>query len=42
VFSVDGKVQEGPAPRPLDRYQTKIEGTKLLLGPVQTSSSETV
>src|ERR1051326_550969 len=35
VFSVDGKVQEGPAPRPLDRYQTKIEGNKLLLGPVQ-------
>jgi menaquinol-cytochrome c reductase iron-sulfur subunit len=42
VFSVDGKVQEGPAPRPLDRYQTRIEGNKLLLGPVQPSSAETV
>ena len=42
VFSLDGKVQEGPAPRPLDRYQTKIEGTKLLLGPVQQTPSQTV
>jgi menaquinol-cytochrome c reductase iron-sulfur subunit len=38
VFSVDGKVQDGPAPRPLDRFELKIEGTKLLLGRVQTSS----
>jgi menaquinol-cytochrome c reductase iron-sulfur subunit len=37
VFSIDGKVVEGPAPRPLDRYRTKVEGTKLLLGPVQQS-----
>jgi len=42
VFALDGKVQEGPAPRPLDRYQTKIEGTKLLLGPVQQTPSQTV
>ena len=42
VFSLDGKVQEGPAPRPLDRYQTKVEGTKLLLGPVQQTPSQTV
>jgi menaquinol-cytochrome c reductase iron-sulfur subunit len=42
VFSIDGSVQEGPAPRPLDRFQTKIEGNKLLLGPVQTSASRTV
>jgi menaquinol-cytochrome c reductase iron-sulfur subunit len=32
LFSLDGKVISGPAPRPLDRYQTKIEGTKLMLG----------
>lgn len=38
VFSVDGKVQEGPAPRPLDRYQTRIEGNKVLIGPLNTSS----
>jgi len=39
VFSVDGKVQEGPAPRPLDRYQTRIEGSKVLIGPLNTPSS---
>lgn len=32
VFSMDGKVISGPAPRPLDRYATKIENGKLLLG----------
>lgn len=38
VFSVDGKVQEGPAPRPLDRYETRIEGSKVLIGPLRTPS----
>jgi len=33
VFTVDGKVVSGPAPRPLDRYVTKIEGGKLLISP---------
>ncbi len=33
-FSVTGKVLSGPAPRDLDRYQIKIEGTKLLIGDV--------
>src|ERR1700722_12065492 len=32
LFSIDGKVISGPAPRPLDRYDTKIDGTKLMLG----------
>ncbi len=32
LFAVDGRVVSGPAPRPLDRYETKIEGKKLLLG----------
>lgn len=32
IFSMDGKVVSGPAPRPLDRYETKVDGTKLLLG----------
>jgi Rieske Fe-S protein len=27
-----GAVLSGPAPRALDRYAVKIEGTKLLLG----------
>src|SRR6266542_3167423 len=35
VFSVDGKVISGPAPRPLDRYESKIENGKLLLGAVR-------
>ncbi len=33
-FSVDGKVLSGPAPRALDRYQIKVEGTKLMIGEV--------
>jgi menaquinol-cytochrome c reductase iron-sulfur subunit len=32
LFSIDGKVTSGPAPRPLDRYETKLDGSKLLLG----------
>ncbi len=35
VFAVDGRVVSGPAPRPLDRYQTRLEGTHLLLGRVE-------
>ncbi len=31
-FSAKGEVLGGPAPRPLDRYITKIEGSKLLVG----------
>jgi menaquinol-cytochrome c reductase iron-sulfur subunit len=33
VFSIDGKVLSGPAPRPLDRYMTKIQGGRLDIGP---------
>ena len=36
-FDLDGKVIDGPAPRPLDRYEVKIDGNKLLLGAVQES-----
>jgi len=32
VFSLDGKVISGPAPRPLDRYETKIENNRLQIG----------
>jgi menaquinol-cytochrome c reductase iron-sulfur subunit len=35
LFSIDGQVMSGPAPRPLDRYETKVEGKKLWLGPLQ-------
>jgi menaquinol-cytochrome c reductase iron-sulfur subunit len=37
TFGPDGKVLSGPAPRPLDRYEVKVAGTKLLLGEVQPS-----
>jgi menaquinol-cytochrome c reductase iron-sulfur subunit len=37
VFNIDGKVVSGPAPRPLDRYETKVENGKLLLGPLRES-----
>ncbi|MFN7997216.1 MAG: ubiquinol-cytochrome c reductase iron-sulfur subunit [Bryobacteraceae bacterium] len=32
VFGIDGQVISGPAPRSLDRFQTKIEHGKLFLG----------
>ena len=32
VFAQDGTVVSGPAPRPLDRYDVKVENNKLLLG----------
>ena len=35
AFSLDGTVLTGPAPRPLDRYQVKVDGSKILIGPVQ-------
>jgi Rieske Fe-S protein len=37
AFSIDGKVLTGPAPRPLDRYEVKVEGTKLLVGEIRTA-----
>ncbi|HEX3876944.1 MAG TPA: ubiquinol-cytochrome c reductase iron-sulfur subunit [Bryobacteraceae bacterium] len=38
IFSIDGKVVSGPAPRPLDRFDTKTEGTRLLIGELKRSS----
>ena len=38
LFGIDGRVISGPAPRPLDRYQTKIEGNKLLVGKLNVSA----
>jgi menaquinol-cytochrome c reductase iron-sulfur subunit len=40
LFAIDGKVVSGPAPRPLDRYDTKIDGKKLMLGPLQPAPQE--
>jgi menaquinol-cytochrome c reductase iron-sulfur subunit len=33
TFGLDGAVLSGPAPRPLDRYEARIEKGKLLIGP---------
>ena len=33
AFGIDGKVLSGPAPRPLDRYQVRIAGNQLQIGP---------
>jgi len=35
TFDMEGKVLSGPAPRPLDRFQVRVEGTKLLIGDLQ-------
>ena len=37
MFSLEGKVLDGPAPRPLDRFQTKVQGNELMLGPLRQS-----
>jgi menaquinol-cytochrome c reductase iron-sulfur subunit len=37
VFSIDGKVISGPAPRPLDRYDAKVENNKLMVGEIRES-----
>ena len=34
-FAHDGKVLGGPAPRPLDQYEVKIEGNQVWLGPIR-------
>jgi menaquinol-cytochrome c reductase iron-sulfur subunit len=34
VFDADGRVLAGPPPRPLDRYEVKIENGRLLAGTV--------
>ena len=37
-FSLEGKVLAGPAPRPLDRYETRIENNRLQLGELRPSA----
>jgi menaquinol-cytochrome c reductase iron-sulfur subunit len=34
-FAIDGRVLAGPAPRPLDRYETRVAGSRVWLGPVE-------
>ncbi len=40
VFSIDGNVESGPAPRPLDRFETRVDGAHLLLGDLRTSTEQ--
>ena len=40
TFSKEGAVLTGPAPRPLDRFETRVEGTRLWLGAVVRSTEE--
>jgi menaquinol-cytochrome c reductase iron-sulfur subunit len=35
AFSIDGKVLTGPAPRPLDRYDVRLDNGKILLGEIK-------
>ncbi|HBY63193.1 MAG TPA: Rieske (2Fe-2S) protein [Solibacterales bacterium] len=37
TFSPEGQVLTGPAPRALDRYETRLQGGKLLLGKIRTA-----
>jgi Rieske Fe-S protein len=39
-FSIEGKVLAGPAPRPLDRYLTKIENNRLQIGELKQSAPQ--
>lgn len=41
-FDMGGKVLAGPAPRPLDQYQVKIEGDRLWLGAIQQQESKSL
>jgi len=38
-FSIEGQVLAGPAPRPLDRYATRIENNRLQIGQLKRSAS---
>lgn len=40
VFGIDGKVVSGPAPRPLDRFDIQVKGSKLLLGRLRQSKEQ--
>jgi menaquinol-cytochrome c reductase iron-sulfur subunit len=40
LFALDGKVLEGPAPRPLDRYVTRIQNNRLQIGELRQSNPQ--
>ena len=39
LFAMDGRVTAGPAPRPLDRFDVKVENNKLLIGSLRESKA---
>jgi menaquinol-cytochrome c reductase iron-sulfur subunit len=39
-FDLEGRVIAGPAPRPLDRYEVRMEGDRLWLGPLDGGKAE--
>jgi menaquinol-cytochrome c reductase iron-sulfur subunit len=39
LFSIEGQVLSGPAPRPLDRYVTRIENNRLQIGRLKSSAN---
>jgi quinol---cytochrome c reductase iron-sulfur subunit, bacillus type len=39
IFSLDGGVVSGPAPRPLDRYDIKVEKNKLFVGRLRETNA---
>lgn len=38
TFTVDGRVKEGPAARPLERYRVRVDNGIVLLGPIASRS----
>lgn len=38
-FAIDGRVLNGPAPRPLDRYPVKVQGSRLLIGTIEPAKA---
>jgi menaquinol-cytochrome c reductase iron-sulfur subunit len=39
-FAIDGTVLGGPAPRALDRYPVKVQGSRLLIGTIESAKPE--
>jgi menaquinol-cytochrome c reductase iron-sulfur subunit len=39
AFDLEGKVLMGPAPRPLDRYEVKVNGSKVLVGQIRRAEA---
>jgi menaquinol-cytochrome c reductase iron-sulfur subunit len=38
-FAMDGRVLNGPAPRPLDRYPVRVQGSRLLIGTIEPAKA---